>query len=134
VVQGKSCASRYATLKTAILAFVLACGAHPPGYEYGKASWYGIEQLRRNHGRSMSNGQKFDKRKWTAASDRYPLGTVVEVTNLENGRRIVVEITDRGPAARLGRLIDLSESAAQALGYRHDGITDVAVMVTKYRH
>lgn len=116
-------------LKTAILGFVLACGAHPPGYDYGTASWYGG----RWHGRRMANGERFDKRKLTAASDAYPLGTVLEVTDLDNGRRVLVTVTDRGPAKRLGRLLDLSESAATALASRKQGLADVAVTPRKYR-
>jgi rare lipoprotein A len=81
----------------------------------------------------MANGARFNPRKRTAASYNFPLGTELEVTNLRNGRRVRVTVTDRGPARRLGRLIDLSEAAAQSLDYRRSGLTNVSVMVIKYK-
>lgn len=113
--------------------FAQVCSARPPGYEYGLASWYGTEQLRRNHHRSMANGQKYDPHKMTAASDKYPLGTVLEVTNLDNGERVVVTVTDRGPKENLGRLVDVSEAAAKALGFERAGLTNVAVTIRRYK-
>jgi rare lipoprotein A len=100
----------------------------PTGYASGRASWYGYESARH----PMANGQRFNPRKHTAASYNFPLGTELEVTNLHNGRRMHVTVTDRGPAKRLGRLIDLSESSAQFLDYHRAGMTDVSIMVTKY--
>ena len=59
------------------LAFALfACFAHPVGYDYGRASYYGSEQLRRNHGRAMANGRQFNPQAMTAASWEFPLGTI----------------------------------------------------------
>ena len=112
------------------IAFIMSCWVHPPGYDYGRASWYGRESSRHR----MANGAKFNRHKMTAASYAYPLGTLVEVTNLENGRRIKVEITDRGPARRLARLIDLSEAAASRLGLRSQGMTDISVFVAHYQN
>ena len=94
----------------------------------GKASWYGYEWTTGKRG-TMANGRRFNPKAWTAASYDYPLGTVVEVTNQANGHRIAVMVTDRGPARRLGRLLDLSEAASTALGYHQDGVTVVAVRV-----
>lgn len=115
-----------------MLTFVLlmsGCFASTPtGYVAGRASWYGYESARH----PMANGARFNPRKRTAASYNFPLGTELEVTNLRNGRRVRVTITDRGPAKRLGRLIDLSESAAAQLDYHRAGMTDVSVMVTRY--
>jgi rare lipoprotein A len=75
----------------------------------------------------MANGKPFDKNKMTAASWFFPLGTMVRVRNLENGKSVVVTITDRGPNRRLNRLIDLSEAAARKLDYVSKGLTTVLV-------
>ena len=87
----------------------------------GIASWYGSQ----HQGRLMANGKKFDRRKLTAACWWFPLGTVIRVVNLENGRSVVVTITDRGPNERLNRILDLSEAAAERLDYVHRGLTRV---------
>lgn len=89
----------------------------------GKASWYGYECAKKK----MANGKQFNPKRLTAASYYWPLGTRVEVRNLQNGKTVEVTITDRGPLRRLGRLIDLSESAANRLGYHGQGTTLVAV-------
>jgi rare lipoprotein A len=85
------------------------------------ASWYGAQ----HQGRKMANGQRFDRHKYTAASWYFPLGTVVRVVNLKNGESVEVTITDRGPNLRLHRVLDLSEAAADLLGYVDDGLTPV---------
>ena len=113
--------------------FAQVCSARPQVYEYGLASWYGTEQLRRNHRHPMANGQKYDPHKMTAASDKYPLGAVLEVTNLDNGECVVVTVTDRGPKENLGRLVDVSEAAAKALGFERAGMTNVAVTIRRYK-
>jgi SH3 domain-containing YSC84-like protein 1 len=87
----------------------------------GIASWYGG----RHQGRKMANGQRFDRREFTAASWDFPLGTVVRVVNAENGDSVVVTITDRGPNHKLRRIIDLSEAAAKRLDYLEQGLTQV---------
>lgn len=92
----------------------------------GKASWYGYEWTTGHRG-TMANGRAFNPRAYSAASYEYLLGSVLLVTNTANGKRIAVMVTDRGPARRLGRLLDLSESAADALGYHRSGITTVSV-------
>jgi len=88
----------------------------------GVASWYG-EPF---HGRSTANGERFDKRRLSAAHTTLPLPSLVEVTNLENGRRLVVRVNDRGPFVG-DRIIDLSEAAAHELGFHRDGLADVEV-------
>ncbi len=87
----------------------------------GIASWYGEQR----QGRKMANGQRFDRNKLTAASWYFPLGTVVRVVNVKNGESVVVTITDRGPNLRLNRILDLSEAAANKLGYVSEGLTPV---------
>jgi rare lipoprotein A len=89
----------------------------------GIASWYGSQ----HQGRKMANGQKFDRRKLTAAYWYLPLGSVIRVTNLENGKSITVTVTDRGPNFRLHRILDLSEAAAKELDYIQKGLTPVYV-------
>ncbi len=78
--------------------------------ETGKASWYGPSF----HGRLTSSGERYDQNDLTAAHTRLPFQTMVEVTNLDNGRKVVVRINDRGPFAR-GRVIDLSRGAAEKI-------------------
>jgi len=87
----------------------------------GTASWYGEQ----HQGRKMANGQRFDRHKLTAASWYFPLGTRLRVVNVKNGKSVVVTVTDRGPNLRLHRILDLSEAAAERLGYRVDGLTKV---------
>jgi rare lipoprotein A (peptidoglycan hydrolase) len=87
----------------------------------GTASWYGGK----HQGRKMANGQRFDRRKLTAASWYFPLGTKIRVVNVENGESVIVTITDRGPNLRLHRILDLSQAAAERLGYVGQGLTPV---------
>jgi rare lipoprotein A len=94
--------------------------------ERGEASYYGAGF----HGRRTASGARFDRRRLTAAHPRLPLGSRVVVTNLENGRRVEVEVNDRGPHAREGRVIDLSEAAARRIGItREEGVAPVAIVV-----
>jgi rare lipoprotein A len=94
-----------------------------PDYdETGIGSWYGSEF----HGRLTSNGEIFDRNAVTAAHPTLPLPSNVRVTNLDTGRSIVVRVNDRGPFKK-GRLIDLSERAADLLGYRAPGTARVRV-------
>lgn len=87
----------------------------------GTASWYGSQ----HQGKLMANGKPFDRRRLTAACWWFPLGTAIRVVNLENGKSVVVTITDRGPNERLNRILDLSEAAAQRLDYVDHGLTRV---------
>lgn len=81
-------------------------------YQVGVASWYG----KQFHGRATANGEPFDMFELTAAHRQLPLGTYVKVTNLRNGKWIVVRINDRGPYVA-GRIMDLSYGAARMLGF-----------------
>jgi len=93
------------------------------GYlERGVASWYGPTF----HGESTSNGEKYDMYGMTAAHKTLPLPTYARVTNLKNGRSVVVRINDRGPFVA-NRLIDLSYSAAVKLDMLKEGTTLVEV-------
>lgn len=94
-----------------------------PGYEeVGVASWYGDAF----HGKLTANGEVFDKRRLSAAHRTLPMPTLVEVENLENGRRITLRVNDRGPFAR-DRIIDLSHAAADELGFTTQGTAQVRV-------
>ncbi|MBQ7607557.1 MAG: septal ring lytic transglycosylase RlpA family protein [Desulfovibrionaceae bacterium] len=86
----------------------------------GKASWYGKDF----HGGKTASGLRYDMYTFTAAHRTLPLGTVVKVTTLDEGKSVVVCVTDRGPYVR-GRVIDLSYAAATQLGLRNKGIGDV---------
>jgi rare lipoprotein A len=101
----------------------LSSTAHPKSHFVGIASWYGLQ----HQGLKMANGKRFDRRKLTAASWYVPLGTVVRVVNLENGKAVTVTVTDRGPNFRLNRILDLSEAAARELDYIGKGLTPVLV-------
>ncbi len=98
-----------------------------PGYEaVGIASWYG----RRYHGRRTASGENFDMNSATAAHPTLPFGTMVQVTNLENGRSVVLRINDRGPFVRR-RIIDVSRRAAQVLGFVQKGTARVRVQLLR---
>ncbi len=90
--------------------------------ETGIGSWYGAQF----HGRLTANGEIFDRNAITAAHPTLPMPVNARVTNLENGRSIVVRINDRGPFVN-GRIIDLSEKASELLGYRVQGTARVRV-------
>lgn len=87
----------------------------------GTASWYG----KQHQGRKMANGKRFDRQQLTAASWYFPLGTSIRVVNMNNGRSVVVTITDRGPNLRLHRIVDLSEAGAAYLDYVGQGLAPV---------
>ncbi|HEV3512937.1 MAG TPA: septal ring lytic transglycosylase RlpA family protein [Candidatus Sulfotelmatobacter sp.] len=89
-------------------------------YQIGTASWYG-ENF---DGKPTASGEPYDMYDMTAAHLRLPMGSYVKVTNLRNGRSVVVRVNDRGPIVP-GRIIDLSYGAAQALQFRHRGLQRV---------
>ncbi len=132
--------SRRAAILGALLLLAGCAGPPPPGSyrvrgqvytpvetaegytETGYASWYGPGF----HGRKTANGETYDMYARTAAHKLLPLGTVVEVTNLENGRTVRARINDRGPFVR-GRIIDLSYTLARDLGMVDRGVARVRV-------
>ena len=91
---------------------------------FGNASWYGPKF----HGRITSSGEKFNKHKLTAAHRTLPFNTKVLVTNLKNNRSVVVRINDRGPFIN-GRIIDLSEEAANMIDAKKDGISYIKLQI-----
>jgi rare lipoprotein A len=89
-------------------------------YQVGTASWYG-ENFQ---GKPTASGEPYEMYDMTAAHLTLPLGSYVKVTNLRNGRAVVVRVNDRGPVVP-GRIIDLSYGAAQALQFRAKGLQRV---------
>lgn len=87
----------------------------------GQATWYGAEL----QGNPTASGEPFDMYGLTAAHRTLPLGSRARVTNLANGKEVVVRINDRGPG-RAGVMIDLSYGAAQAIGMQGSGPVEVA--------
>lgn len=90
--------------------------------EEGLASWYGGKF----QGRATASGEIYDAAQMTAAHKSLPFGTLVKVTNLENGKEVLVRINDRGPFVA-GRIIDLSRAAAVSLGMAGSGVARVRV-------
>lgn len=94
-----------------------------PGYaQTGTASWYGSDF----HGRPTASGEVFDQAALTAAHPTLPIPSLVQVTNLENGREVIVRVNDRGPFVG-DRLIDMSRAGAEALGFQQAGHARVHV-------
>ena len=120
---------QYAARVGAVLvlaALIAGCATRRPlvvtegGPWEGNASWYGIQF----HGRLAADGSRYNMYELTAAHRTLPFGTRLLVTNLRNGRRVKVKITDRGPFIE-GRIIDLSFAAAQELDMLKDGVVPV---------
>jgi|SRR5579872_3977250 rare lipoprotein A len=111
---------------TAVTAKATPVRARP--YQVGTASWYGSDF----EGKPTASGEPYDMYDLTAAHLTLPLGSHVRVTNLRNGRAVVVRINDRGPIVP-GRIIDLSYGAAQMLGVKARGLQRVRLDVVKPR-
>lgn len=105
-------------------------GDEPPpstkaAHQVGLASWYGKAFA----GRKTANGERFDPSKRTAAHRTLPFGTWVEVRRVDTGRSVRVRITDRGPYAGEGRIIDVSKRAAEDLDMVRTGVTRVELRI-----
>lgn len=126
----KSCNKWMLTCAVGVL--LAACTCLPKGQadldvgmkERGIASWYGHDF----NGWVTANGEIYNMEALTGAHRTLPLGTVVRVTNVENGKQVQVRINDRGPYVN-GRIIDLSHAAAQRLGMTEHGIVAVSLEV-----
>ncbi len=122
----------YAVVPLAGCLLLSACSSLPKGElpldlgikDRGVASWYGKEF----HGKLAANGEVFDMTAYTAAHRKLPLGSMVRVINLDNGKSVQVRINDRGPYVT-GRMLDLSRAAARELGMVEVGITAVQIEV-----
>jgi len=109
--------------------------AEPPVYpntSFGTASWYSESDPGIN--RNTANGEIFDDSKKTCASWDFPFGTHLRVTHLTNGKTVVCRVNDRGPAKRLGRVIDLTRGAFQEIAPLRVGLIPVKVEVTGPRN
>jgi rare lipoprotein A len=93
------------------------------GGSRGVASFYSEDQ-------ETASGERFDPHELTAAHPTLPFGTRLQVTNVATGRSVTVRVNDRGPFVK-GRVVDVSYSAAQALGMVHSGVADVKVDVVR---
>lgn len=100
--------------------------AFKPAPFFGIASYYAS----RLHGRRTASGEVYDRNRFTAACNVLPLGTLVEVTNLRNGRSVQVRINDR-LSIKVGRLVDLSRRAADYLKFTNRGLTRVKMTVVR---
>jgi rare lipoprotein A len=123
-------------LEVVTLAVLLILGGSPldaggprrSATQVGLASYYG----RSFHENKTASGEIFDQRELVAAHRTLPLGTVVKVTNLKNGRSVLLRVIDRGPFGRnrrKGCIIDVSRAAARQLRFVRDGLTRVRVDV-----
>ncbi len=92
----------------------------------GVVSWYGDKF----HGRKTASGERYDKHELTAAHKSLPFGTKVKVTNIRNGKSVVVEINDRGPYAK-SRVLDLSQAAFSEIGHTNTGVMQVEYEIIK---
>mgnify|MGYP001551689512 CR=1 FL=1 len=118
----------------ALIAVAISCGVTKDNkgkaafvfYEKGQASWYGPGF----NGKPTASGEKFDMHKLTAAHKKLPFGTKVRVTNLNNNKRVIVRINDRGPFKK-GRVIDLSKKAAMQIDMINDGVVPVKLELVK---
>lgn len=94
--------------------------------ESGKASYYGAKfQSQRT-----ASGELYDEAKKTAAHRKLPFGTKIKVTNIKNGRSVIVKVNDRGPFVK-GRIVDLSKAAFSAIANLSAGVVDVSIEVIK---
>jgi rare lipoprotein A len=94
----------------------------PRGVQYGMASWYGKDF----HGKPTSSGEIYDMYQLTCAHNTLPLGTLVMVTHMENGKSVELKVNDRGPFVK-DRIIDISYAAAQIIGMYEKGTAYVKV-------
>ena len=113
------------------LGLLLGCASTPPSHsarsseaQTGLASYYHD----RFHGRTTASGETYDRDALTAAHRTLPFGTLVDVRNLENDRKVRLRINDRGPFVE-GRIIDVSRRAARELGFLDQGLVEVSVKV-----
>ncbi len=95
-------------------------------YEKGQATYYSS----RTHGRMMASGERYDKNGLFCAHKKLPFGTKIRVVNKKNGKEVIVVVKDRGPFAK-GRVIDLSNKAAEKVDMLRDGVVPVELWIEK---
>ncbi|SFV67628.1 Rare lipoprotein A precursor [hydrothermal vent metagenome] len=116
--------NRYTILTLILLALSANLYAKDIKSQTGKGSWYG----KQFNGRLTASGERYNMYDYTAAHKTLPFNTMVKVTNLHNGRSIIVRVNDRGPYAK-GRVMDLSYLAAKKLGYVKKGVAKLKLKV-----
>ncbi len=104
----------------------LMWGQQFPKYLYGVASWYGEEFV----GKKTASGALYDPEQYTAAHRTLPFGTLIEVENLENGKKVQLTVNDRGPFVD-NRILDVSKKAAEELGFVQKGTAYVKVTIIR---
>jgi rare lipoprotein A len=112
--------SKTAAFAAGCFGMMMAMSPAAEAAQTGVASYY-------KHGRKTANGERFNPNGYTAAHRHLPFGTKVLVTNLRNGRSVIVRINDRGPFAH-GRVIDLSFGAAKVVGLTASGTAKVKLV------
>ncbi|MDT3318525.1 septal ring lytic transglycosylase RlpA family protein [Shewanella sp. SP1S2-4] len=118
----------------ALLSFLAGCSSMQTGEnanwvgftESGQASFYGDK----HQNKQTASGEFYKHKLKTAAHKKLPFGSSVKVTNVDNGKSVIVKINDRGPFVR-GRIIDLSKSAFSSIGNTSSGLIDVKIEVIK---
>ena len=114
--------------KKPLLLLLLLLNLSSPTYaknkkvQIGKGSWYG----KKFHGKLTASGERYNMYDFTAAHKTFPFNSMVKVTNLKNGRSVIVRVNDRGPYHG-GRIIDLSYLAAKKLGYVKKGVAKLKI-------
>ncbi len=116
------------TLKILLFGFIFlyALPISAQKAQTGNASYYATKF----NGRLTASGEKFSNDSLTAAHPKLPFGTFVKVTNVKNGKEVVLRVNDRGPFTK-GRIIDVTQRAAKQLGFYHQGVAKVRVEVVK---
>ena len=122
LVGGSNPSRRTTLLACAMILFSSISIAEP---YHGTASWY-------DKGKITANGKKFDANKYTVAHRTLPFGTLLKITNVKNGNTIEAIVSDRGPFVK-NKEIDVSSSAAKALGFFHSGTAKVLIEVLENR-
>jgi rare lipoprotein A len=117
-----------------VVLFITGCASAPQTFHEGEtqtgyASWYGSE-----NGRATASGERFNPHALTAAHRHIPFGSIVRVTNRNNGLSVDVRINDRGPWAGGSRIIDVSSAAADALQMKKSGIVPVELEIIEIGH
>ncbi len=95
--------------------------------QMGEASYYSDSLA----GRSTASGEPYDPTRFTAAHRKLPFGSVLRVVRVDDGRSVYVKVNDRGPFGKRSRIIDLSRSAAEALGMMRAGVTQIRLEVVE---
>ncbi len=95
--------------------------------EVGIASWYGDHKVRKGfHGKKTANGDKFNTHMLTAAHKTLPIPSIAKITNLDNGKTLIVMINDRGPYTK-SRILDVSSEVASILNFKLKGVAKVKI-------